>query len=169
MPKRDALLVSITDEDLESAVPQDKHNCAIVRAIQRQIPEAMFVTADRKTIRFSLPFDRTAGKTGTRYVFPVTEEIAENVIRPVDMHEPIPEEWRSFVITASAAQPMRQQLVGTGKPENRNRVRYQASRRARVRSQNANVATYNRYLDAQANAEQALAALREKLSGGEAG
>jgi hypothetical protein len=68
--------VRITESDLIWARRQDRYNCAIVRAIQRDIPEALFVRADASTIAYS------AG--GHRYTYPTPRRVVDEIIKPFD-------------------------------------------------------------------------------------
>jgi hypothetical protein len=144
---RNAVLVDITPEDERWAVVSNQHNCLIVRAIQRKIPEAIYVRADEKTIAFSLPDDTTGGPEGTRYTFKTPPEVVNHVIKPFDQGEPIDEEWRTFTLKdAVDAKPMqhRDRRIAGRNQRRRN------PRQARDRSQNAAVSSYNRFIDTEA-------------------
>lgn len=73
--------VSITKEDIDYASRQDRWACAIVRAIQRDVPDSTFVRADASTIAF------TSG--GHRYTFSTPSAAIRKVIRPFDLGEPV--------------------------------------------------------------------------------
>lgn len=138
--RRSGLLINLSDEDIAWGQRQDRWNCAIVRSIQRQVPEALYVTADTKGISFSIPED------DLRYTFDVPSEITENVIRNFDQGQPIPEEFRSFTVVARSAEPMRH--VDRNNRKNSAEKRRNTSTRRRNRS--PVVHTTNRFLDAEA-------------------
>jgi hypothetical protein len=73
--------VRITPGDIVWARRQDRYNCAIVRAIQREIPEALFVRADASSISYS------AG--GHRYTYPTPAKVVTEIIKPFDEGAPI--------------------------------------------------------------------------------
>lgn len=81
MAKRTAVAVTIRDEDIAYARRRDRYNCAIVRAIQRQLPEATHVSADAETIRFTL---RYGGSDDYRYIFKTPAEVVRGIIQPFD-------------------------------------------------------------------------------------
>ena len=80
---RNSVGIEILPEDYEYAKRQDRFNCAIVRAIQRKLPEATRVMADTKTIRFTVPKDT---RNMTRYVFETPKDVTEGLIKPWDTH-----------------------------------------------------------------------------------
>lgn len=142
---RNAIQIDILPEDLAWAERQNQSQCAIVRAIQRKIPQALFVIANAHTIAFSIPDEELPdGSKGVRYIFETPASVVNDVIRPFDETGTIPESARSFSLThAIEARPM-QRL----KPEQRARkvVRERNdSRRGGSRSQR--VRTYGRFLD----------------------
>jgi hypothetical protein len=139
MPRRQkSLLVEIKDEDLCYARKQDRYNCAIVRAIQRALPEALHVRADTKEIAFSLPDD------DTRYFFQTPPEVVANVIQPFDRGE-TPEE-RTFILDhATAAEPITHRSR-----DSRVQARTQARRQPRpprTRTSSGAVRTANRFME----------------------
>jgi hypothetical protein len=138
---RNALLIEITDEDIQWAASQDRWNCAIVRSIQRKIPEALYVTADTKAIRFTLPND---GPAGTRYEFEVTPE-ALAVEKDFDLTGNVSSDHRTFSINAIAAVPMQHR-----KRDERIKERTR-TRENRSRSRNPVVRQTNRFLTAESN------------------
>lgn len=146
MAKRNGLLVNISDEDEKWGIRQNRGNCAIVRSIQRQLPEALYVTADAKGIAFSLPDD---GKEGTRYYGEVTPEIINNVIKPFDEGRKIDPEYRSFTVTIIAAEPMKRR-TRDDKVKHRNEERRARPERRVGRASNPVVRTTNRFLNAEA-------------------
>jgi hypothetical protein len=73
----------VTPEDLAYAQRQDRWGCAVVRAIQRALPEATFVRADKNTIRLSLEED------GYRYTFEMPPELRETVVKPFDLGQSV--------------------------------------------------------------------------------
>jgi hypothetical protein len=142
---RNALHVEITPEDEMYAQQKDKWACAIVRAIQRQLPEALRVTADVKTIRFSLPGEGHDGQ-GTRYIFETPREVINHVIRAFDTTGKIDPEFREFTLRhAIDAKPL------TTGSRRRTHASQERNRQRRTRSINPNVHTYGRFQDALAD------------------
>jgi hypothetical protein len=139
--KQKSLLVEIKDEDLAYARKKDRYNCAIVRAIQRAMPEALHVRADTKEIAFSLPSD------DTRYFFQTPPEVVNKVIRPFDKGE-TPEE-RTFILDhAQAAEPIKH---STRAELEQQRTRDRAAPRApRARTRSGALRTVNRFLEYEA-------------------
>lgn len=136
--KKKSLLVEIKDEDLCYARKRDRYNCAIVRAIQRAMPEALHVRADSEQIAFSLPAD------DTRYYFETPAEVVSKVIRPFDRGE-TPEE-RTFILDqAYSAEPI-QHGDRDRLSEQRTRDR-QSPRAPRSRTSSGNVRTANRFME----------------------
>ncbi len=140
--RKKSLLVEIKEEDLAYALKQNRYNCAIVRAIQRAMPEALHVRADTEQIAFSLPSD------DTRYYFETPREVVNNVIEPFDKGKPLTE--RTFILQhAIAAEPIRhgtrEELDGQ-----RNRDRRTQPRAPRARTKSGAVHTVNRFLDFEA-------------------
>jgi hypothetical protein len=135
-----SLLVEIKDEDLVWAKRQNRYNCAIVRAIQRALPDALHVRADTKEIAFSLPDD------DTRYYFQTPPEVVRNVIEPFDKGEE-PKE-RAFILEhAHSAEPINHTSRAT-RIEGRTRSR----RAPRTRTTSGAVHTANRFMDYEATA-----------------
>jgi hypothetical protein len=133
--------VEIKDEDLCYARKQDRYNCAIVRAIQRALPEALHVRADIKEIAFSLPDD------DTRYYFQTPPEVVSKVIKPFDMGE-MPEE-RTFILDhAQAAEPIKH-ITREERGKQRDRDR-KAPRAPRTRTKSGAVHTANRFMEYEA-------------------
>ena len=132
----------ITPEDEAYARKQDKFACLMVRAIQRAIPEATFVTVDKDKIRLSIEED------GYRYEFPTPREAVANIIRPFDEGRPIT--LRKFSLDAARdAWPITRQDAQSktesrkGKsPENRT-----SQPRARTATKNRNVRQIGRFTD----------------------
>ena len=71
--------LAITGDDLKWASRQNRWACAIVRSIQRQLPEATFVRADKEKIAYSID--------GHRYVHPTPPIAIQRVIEPLDKGE----------------------------------------------------------------------------------
>lgn len=141
---RNALLVEILPEDIAAAQKQDKWNCAIVRAIQRKLPESIRVQADTAHITFTLPED---GPTGTRYVCDTPKGVAENVIKNFDLTKTIPDEWLTFSLVAREAIPVQHKPRHRQTARNANQRKNRAKNRQADRSTNPNVHNYNRFLD----------------------
>jgi hypothetical protein len=68
--------IKVETEDFINAVKGDRYNCAMVWAIRRKYPDARRVMADVKTVAFS--------RGEQRFVYPATDDIVENVIKPLD-------------------------------------------------------------------------------------
>jgi hypothetical protein len=71
--------IHVTNEDIKYAKTQDRWACAIVRAIQREHPDALFVRADTEVIAFS--------EGGHRYTYSTPQKAIEKIIEPFDKHE----------------------------------------------------------------------------------
>lgn len=143
--RKKSLLVEIKDEDLCYARKRDRYNCAIVRAIQRAMPEALHVRADSKEIAFSLPQD------DTRYYFQTPPEVVSKVILPFDKGE-TPEE-RTFILDhAYSAEPIKH-TTRDQRVEQRNRDR-KAPRPPRARTSSGAVRTANRFMEFEAEAAE---------------
>jgi hypothetical protein len=133
---------TITPEDEIYARQQDKFACLMVRAIQRAIPEATFVTVDKDKIRLSIEED------GYRYEFETPKEAVTNIIRPFDEGKPITQ--RKFSLdTARDAWPITRQdakskaeLRKTRSPEGRT-----SQPRRSPRTKNRNVRQIGRFTD----------------------
>jgi hypothetical protein len=139
-----SLLVEVKDEDYVYARKQDRYGCAIVRAIQRILPEALHARADTKEIAFSLPDD------DTRYYFQTPPEVVSNVIEPFDRGEK-PREYTFILEQAYAAEPIQHRSRGQ-RAEDRTRQRRHRAPRARTRS--GAVHTANRFMDYEAGEGQ---------------
>ena len=87
------LAVDIKPEDIAYARTRDRWGCAIVLAIQRELPDALRVRADAQEIAFSLPGD------DTRYHFDTPPDVRENIMRPFDQGQP--PSMMSFVLEAA--------------------------------------------------------------------
>lgn len=142
--EKKSLLVEIKDEDLCYARRQDRYGCAIVRAIQRALPEAIRVKADTKEIAFSLPDD------DTRYYFQTPPQVVAKVIRPFDEGKTPEDEDRTFILDhAYAAEPIQHT------PKEERVARRTSSRRApRARTSSGNVRTANRFMEYEAEESQ---------------
>lgn len=68
--------VTVTRDDILWAKQQNRWNCAIVRAIQRQMPEATFVRVDAEKIAYT--------ENGHRYFHPTPQIAIDKVIKPFD-------------------------------------------------------------------------------------
>lgn len=79
------LRLAITQDDIDCAIERNQFNCAIVRSIQRQFPEAIRVRVNTETIAFTLEDE------DVRFTFPTPEVAIERVIKPLDTgHMPKP-------------------------------------------------------------------------------
>jgi len=144
------LRIVVTDADLAYAHRQDRYACALVRAIQRDLPEATRVTVDAKEIRFSV--ENKDGSGGTRWTFETPREMVKRIIRPFDTGEDltaIPLSQRTFTLDhAQSSQPM---IKATPAQKTARRHNHSPSMRtgraSRNRSANANVRTANRFVD----------------------
>lgn len=112
MARRNGVLVEIKPEDLTYAKRQDRYGCAIVRAIERRIPEATRVRADDKRIVMTIP-DADSPTGATRYYFETPLEVVNHVIRPFDQGMDIDPEWMRFTLKeAIDARPMTRKKPG---------------------------------------------------------
>jgi hypothetical protein len=142
---RSALLVNITDDDKNWAQQQNRWACAVVRSIQRAIPEALYVTADKEAVCFSVPED---GEDGIRYTF---DPPPAELLKAFDLKREIPEEFRSFTIVARDAKPMKHVKRDRRANAARNRAARTSDRQRATRtSRNPVTHTTNRFLDAEA-------------------
>lgn len=133
-----SLVVDITDDDEKWARQRNRYNCAIVRAIQRTLPDALRVRADAKEIAFSLPQD------DTRYYFRTPPEVVKNVIKPFDQGQPITD--RTFILEAAyAAEPIKHRSR-TDMIAARDRARRNTTA-PKTRSSSVPVHQLNRFLD----------------------
>lgn len=71
----------LQDDDIRYAQRQDRWSCAIVRAIQRVLPDALFVRADTEKIAYSVD--------GHRYEHNTPPSAVTRIIRPLDQHEEV--------------------------------------------------------------------------------
>lgn len=70
-------VIAVTEGDYQYALRHNRYNCAIVRAIQRQFPDATRVLVDTQRISFSLDDDR-------RYDAPTPKNAVDKLIKPFD-------------------------------------------------------------------------------------
>jgi hypothetical protein len=138
--KKKSLLVEVKNEDYAYARKQDRYGCAIVRAIQRTLPQALHVRADVKEIAFSLPED------DTRYYFQTPPDSIKNVIEPLDRGE-TPEEYTFILDHATAAEPIKHKSRDERITD---RTRSRRARPPRARTSSGNVHTANRFMDYEA-------------------
>jgi hypothetical protein len=68
--------IQLNNEDIEHARKRDQYGCAIVRAIQRQYPEALRVRVNAKLVGFTIK--------DIRYTYPTPPEAVEQIIKPFD-------------------------------------------------------------------------------------
>jgi hypothetical protein len=145
------LSVDITDSDLDYARKQDKWSCAIVRSIQRSMPEATRVTADKESIRLSDEI------SGYRYEFETPREVVNKVIRRFDRGLPIT--LRHFELTEAISRwPIIRSTPQQRTARRRNLSpsrRMNPSKRNTPTSENKNVRTYGRFVD-QAELQEAI-------------
>lgn len=73
--------IAVTNEDLQWAKSQDRWNCAIVRAIQRENPDAVRVRVDTSQIAYT--------EGGHRYFYETPQLAIERVIKPFDQHREV--------------------------------------------------------------------------------
>lgn len=140
------ITAEITAADEEYARAQDKFACLMVRAIQRSLPEATFVTVDKDKIRLSVEED------GYRYEFETPKEAVANIIRPFDEGRPITQ--RTFTLdTATDAWPITRQdakakaeLRKSRSPGDRARPEQRPSRRD-PGTKNRNIRSMGRFTD----------------------
>lgn len=126
--------ITVTEEDYALAKAQDAWNCAIVCAIQRELPDSQRVRVTKDKISFSLQRD------DMRYEFATPPEAVENVIKPFDAGEKPPVFSFSLVNPLSAT-PVQHRTT----EENRKRASVQRITRRRT-SKSATTRTYGRFL-----------------------
>jgi hypothetical protein len=145
-PRRgDELEVKITPEDEAWGRHQDRWACALVRAIQREMPSALRVRVDTKDISFSLPNDHQAGPTGTRYYFETPADVVRDIIKPFDEHKVIT--GQTFrLIGAYSIEPIRHSTAEQ-RAAQRTNARHNKPRRRAAGSKSGAVHTLNRFLD----------------------
>jgi len=159
MGKRHGLLVDMQTEDIAYARRQDRYNCAIVRAIQRQLPEATHVQADAKTIRFTLNY----GDDRTRYVFETPAQVKRDFIQPFDSGKDV--DPVSF--TLDTAIDSYTPHVRSPEEARKHRAQERESRRTqRTRVPAANHTTNRFVIEPEFASDEALNKLREKLMEG---
>jgi hypothetical protein len=133
----------VTAEDLAYAHKQDRYGCAIVRAIQRTLPEATFVMVEKNKIRLSMEED------GYRYEFETPRTLVQEVIRPFDQGEKIKEDIPFVLDIATNAWPIMRQTARQ-KTERRSSLSPgRRSRQARDETRNRNVRAIGRFADSE--------------------
>lgn len=144
-PKKDRYLaVNVTDEDYAYAEQQDQWACAIVRAIQRQLPAASRVMVNKEKIAFTLDTD------DYRYTFITPPDAVENVIKPFDMGEK-PKPYSFQLVNPISANPVVHRTV-----EERAKHRLSTRRSNALRKHNSKspaVKNYNRFISEQVENE----------------
>lgn len=75
------LRVPVSQADIDEGIRVNQFNCAITRAIQRQVPSAVRVKVNSKAIAFSLE------DSDVRVTFPTPQEAIDEVIKPFDRNE----------------------------------------------------------------------------------
>ena len=73
--------LNIQEDDIAYAIAQDRYGCAIVRSVQRALPEATHVVADKNVIKYSIG--------GHRYTHDTPDIAIKNVIQPLDEHKEV--------------------------------------------------------------------------------
>jgi hypothetical protein len=68
--------VKVTQKDIDHGVKRNQWACAIVRAIQRQYPDAIRVRVNAKLVGFTID--------ETRFTFPTPPSAVEAIIKPFD-------------------------------------------------------------------------------------
>lgn len=71
-----ARVLNMKDEDIANASPRDQFQCAIVRTVQRQFPDAVRVKANIDHIAWSIGEQR--------FVYDTPEVAVDAVIKPLD-------------------------------------------------------------------------------------
>lgn len=66
----------MNEDDVALAEARDRWACAIVRCIQREIPDSKFVRADTEVIAYS--------SGGHRYEYSTPQELVDKIIKPLD-------------------------------------------------------------------------------------
>ena len=139
--------VNITEADEAYARRQDKWACAIVRSIQRAMPAATRVTADKESIRLSDEI------SGYRYEFETPAEVRNKIIKRFDQGKPIT--LRHFQLTEAVARWPITHRTPAERAEIRARQTPTQRQPKRNKTINRNVSTYGRFVD-QAELQEAI-------------
>jgi hypothetical protein len=135
----------VTAADLAYARRQDRYGCAIVRAIQRTLPEATYVMVEKNKIRLSMEED------GYRYEFETPRELVQQVIKPFDQGEDVKADIPFALDVATNAWPIMRQTAQQ-KTENRRSMspnQRTSRRQLRDESRNRNVRAIGRFADSE--------------------
>lgn len=127
-------MVNVNAEDIAWANKQDRWACAIVRAIQREIPTATFVRADTETIAYS--------DGGHRYTYSTPMEAIENVIKPLDTGKKI--QPFSFDLGAPTVKEVRK-MTPELKKQMREHERNRTTKEKKEKKETGNTRTHNRF------------------------
>lgn len=139
-PAKDRYLaVNVTDEDYAYAEKQNQWACAIVRAIQRQLPAASRVIVNKEHIAFTLETD------DYRYTFDTPPEAVENVIKPFDRGEH-PKPYSFQLVNPVSATPVHHMTIEERAKHRLSTRRTNALRRG-AESKSPAVRNYNRFID----------------------
>jgi hypothetical protein len=129
--------ISVKQEDIDYAVRQHRWRCAIVRAIQREYPDALYVRVDKEVIAWS---DCTSL---LRYQVKTPSIAVNKVIKPLDRGEEA--KPTTFTLPEASVTPM-DTRTREEKRVNRNR------QRIRAESCNTNGHARNRFTEEISNA-----------------
>lgn len=142
-PTRDRYLaVTIQPEDIAWAEAQNSGRCAIVRAIQRELPDAVRVIANTKIIAFSLDTE------DYRYTFPTPQEAIDNIIKPFDLGQTIEPGTSFTLVNPTSAEPRQHRDKATLRQYRQN-TRVKRGRPS-ASTKNVKVSALNRFKDAEA-------------------
>lgn len=140
-PTKDRYLaITITPEDIAWGEAQNSGRCAIVRAIQREVPDAVRVIANTKNIAFSLERD------DYRYTFDTPEEAIENIIKPFDLGLPVTPGTSFSLVNPTSAEPRQHRDAATRQTHRQN----QRLNRRTTSTKNVKVSSINRFKDVEA-------------------
>lgn len=127
---------TVLPEDQIYARRQDRYNCAIVRAIQREYPDATFVRADTEVIAFS--------EGNHRYVFDTPARVIDKLIKPFDEGDLTIE--RPIHVTL-AVPTIKQLHKRTEEEQNAHRKAVRTARARKPKTSPGNPSNFNRFCE----------------------
>lgn len=129
-------IIEVTPGDVQYAKRHDRFNCAIVRAIQRQYPEAVRVLVDTERISFAMDDDR-------RYDWETPQPVVDKLIKPFDTKGPeaLPEKF-SFKLRGGTS---REVVHADTRTKREKRIKERGSRQIGKRIEKLPNCEYNRF------------------------
>lgn len=131
--------VTIKPEDQLYAQRQDRYNCAIVRAIQREYPDALFVRADTEVIAFS--------EGNHRYEFVTPDNMVEKVIKPFDVENKPMTEPMVFALGSPVVRQRRRETIPVEKKKQSRQEKRMSQARRKTTNLPGNRHDANRFCD----------------------